>query len=374
MSLAVKRAELYHVALPLVRPFRTSMGVELDHHAVLIRLEASGLEGWGEAVAGLRPVFSPETVTTVLHVLKDFLLPALFSAPVNSIEELRRRFSPVRGHPFAKAGLEMAVWDLLAQQNGVSLHEFLGGERERVPVGVSLGIEEDLGSLLQLIAEFLDQGYPRIKLKIEPGRDLEVVAAVRSEFPQVMLQVDANSAYSLEDSAILQELDQFGLIMIEQPLGPTDLLDHSELQRRIRTDLCLDESIRSLNDTRLALQLGSCRVINIKPGRVGGLQSAVLIHDYCLTKDVPVWCGGMLETGIGRAANLALASLPGFSLPNDISGTRRYFDRDIVLHEFKQEGGSIRVPSGPGLGVRIDGRALRRFSLSREVLRAGSTG
>lgn len=374
MNLTIERAELHHVALPLVRPFRTSFGVEDEHHAILVHLEADGLEGWGEAVSGLVPGYSYETVETAWHVMTEFFIPALFKAPVASIEDFRARLSIFRGHPLARAGIEMALWDMYATASGISLSEHLGGEAESVPVGVSLGIQADAGSLLELVDQHLGQGYARIKLKIEPGHDLEIVEAVRRAHPDISLQVDANCAYTLEDAEMLATLDHFKLEMIEQPLDGDDLLDHSELQRRLETPLCLDESIKSLPDARLALRLGSCRIVNIKAGRVGGLQEAVLIHDFCLANNTPVWCGGMLETGIGRAANLALASLPGFTLPNDISGTRRYYDRDLVLHEYKQVDGTMRVPQGPGLGVRIDGRALRDFTLRREITRAGATG
>lgn len=374
MSLRIERAELHHVALPLVRPFRTSFGVEDHHHAILVHLEGDGTEGWGESVSGLLPGYSYETVTTAWHVMSEFFIPAVLESPLVSIEDLRSRLSIYRGHPLARAGIEMALWDMLAIRAGVSLREFLGGESEHVPVGVSLGIQSNAEALLELVDRYLGEGYARIKLKIEPGNDIQIVEAVRNQFPEARLQVDANCAYSLDDAQVLAGLDQFGLEMIEQPLDGNDLLDHSVLQRRLQTPLCLDESVKSLRDARLALELGSCKVINIKPGRVGGLQEAVLIHDYCLANGVPVWCGGMLETGIGRAANLALASLTGFSLPNDISGTRRYFHRDLVLHEFKQQEGEMRVPQGPGLGVRVDGPALRDFTLRREILRAETRG
>lgn len=374
MSLSVDRVELHHVALPLIRPFRTSFGVEDHHHAILVHLEAGGLEGWGEAVSGLVPNYSYETVATAWHVMTEFFIPALLEAPISSIEDFRVRLARFRGHPMARAGIEMALWDMFASASGVSLSEYLGGEAERVPVGVSLGIQPDIDSLLKLVDRYLEEGYPRIKLKIEPGNDVEIVETVRKAHPDIRLQVDANCAYSLEDADLLANLDKLRLEMIEQPLDGDDLLDHSELQRRLQTSICLDESIKSLRHARLALRLGSCGIVNIKPGRVGGLQEAVLIHDFCLANNTPVWCGGMLETGIGRAANLALASLPGFTLPNDISGTRRYYKRDLILHEFKQVEGEMRVPQGPGLGVRIDGRALRDFTVRREVLRGSATG
>lgn len=374
MRIQVTRAELHHVALPLVRPFRTSYGLLENHHAILVHLEADGLEGWGEAVCGPVPGYSYETTTTAWHVLGEFFLPSVLGSSISSIEDFRGKLSAFRGHPLARAGLEMAVWDMLAASSGVSLSEFLGGEADDVPVGISLGIQDSTEDLLALVDRSLAEGYPRIKLKIEPGRDLLVLESVRSAHPDIRLQVDANCAYSMDDMESLAELDRFKLEMVEQPLSGDDLLDHSVLQRSIQTPICLDESIKSLRDTRLALELGSCRVVNIKAGRVGGLQEAVLIHDFCLANETPVWCGGMLETGIGRAANVALASLPGFSLPGDISGTKRYFQRDVVLHEFKQKNGRMRVPQAPGLGVRVDGRALRAFTLRKEVFRAGATG
>jgi o-succinylbenzoate synthase len=282
----------------------------------------------------------------------------------------QRRAERVRGHPMAKAGLELALWDLQGKREGRSLRDLLGGERQRVDVGVSVGIQASPDALVRTVDGYLAQGYRRIKIKIKPGRDVADAVAVRRAHPAIRLQVDANSAYTLDSAPALRPLDDLGLLLIEQPLAEDDLWDHRVLQAQFRTPICLDESILSVRHARHALEMGACRVINIKPGRVGGLSEAVAIHDLCLARDVPVWCGGMLETGIGRAGNLALASLPGFTLPGDISATDRYYAQDITLDRFTLNADStIDVPTGPGLGVTVDETALARFTLSRLELR-----
>jgi O-succinylbenzoate synthase len=354
----IEELELRHVSMHLVAPFETSFGVETERQAIILRVASEGLEGWGECVADGWPGYSYETVQTAWHIIEDHLSPLLLGRDVSDVDEYRQRIAHLRGHPLAKAGVELALWDLFARRDDQSLMRALGGERENVPVGVSIGIQSSAHKLVEVVGSFVEAGYPRVKIKIKPGRDLDDVKAVRDAFPELPLQVDANSAYSLEDSGIFEAMDDLGLLLIEQPLAEDDLVDHAKLQSRLDTPLCLDESILSARHARQALELGACRVVNIKPARVSGLAEAVAIHDLCWAQEVPVWCGGMLETGIGRAANLALASLPGFTLPGDISATDRYYHQDIAEPPFVLEGGTLAVPQRVGLGVRIVPDAL----------------
>lgn len=347
----VRAVELRLVALPLVRPFRTSFGTETDKTCILARVETDGAVGWGECVAGSEPDFSEEFNEAAWLVLRDFLVPALLAAGDVDPEGTEAALSGVRGHPMAKATLVNAVLDAWLRERGRSLAAYLGAERDRVPCGVSVGITSTTEDLLEQVAGYLTEGYRRIKLKIAPGLDLERVAAVRRAHPDVPLSVDANAAYRLADAETLQALDAYDLLMIEQPLHHEDLLDHAELQRRVRTPICLDESIRSAGDARAALALGSCRIVNIKQGRVGGVLEARRVHDLCRERGVPVWCGGMLETGIGRAVNLALAAMPGFTLPGDTSASSRYFHEDLTEPHVLAPDGTMAVPQGPGIGV-----------------------
>lgn len=343
------------VRLPLKEPFETSFG-RIDSRLIfLVSVEGNGLTGWGEVVAAEKPFYSYETIGTASHVIRDYLAPALMEHPVSGLADITARFAPFKGHNMAKAGLELAYMDLLARLNKESLRELIGGTRKRVAVGVSLGIQPTLAGLLERIAGYLQLGYQRIKIKIKPGWDVEVVAEVRRHHPNILLSVDANSAYTLKDFDRLKALDDFGLLMIEQPLDHDDLVDHARLQAEMVTDICLDESITSRRRAEQALNLGSCRLINIKIGRVGGYSEALPIHDLCYQRGIPVWCGGMLESGIGRAHNLALASLPGFILPGDISASSRYFDRDLIVPEvIIAADGTAAVPDGSGLGFEVD--------------------
>jgi O-succinylbenzoate synthase len=366
----IDQVDLYHIEMRLKAPFKTSFGLEYDREAVLIRIRSNGLEGWGECVASKYPGFSYETTMTAWHVLKDFLVPAVFQAEISQIQDYRRLAAGIRGHNLAKAGFEMAIWDLMGKASGQSLASLLGGDRDRVPVGVSIGLKEDLASLLRIIRGYVESGYRRIKLKIMPMQDVKIVEAVRETFPDLPLQVDANAAYTLEDVAVFQALDAFNLLMVEQPLAEDDLIEHSRLQAMMHTPVCLDESIVGLRHARQAIEIESCRVINIKSARVGGILEAVRIHDHCHEKGVPVWCGGMLETGVGRAGNIALATLPGFQLPGDISASDRYYERDIVQTPFSLNSDStISVPAGPGLGISIDESALESYTLRSETLK-----
>ena len=354
-SVAVERVCMRFVRLPLKEPFETSFGRIHSRLIFLVSIEGNGLTGWGEVVAAEEPLYSYETIGTASHVIRDYLAQALMSKPVTGLTDLAARFSVFKGHNMAKAGLELAFMDLWARMQNTSLSELVGGTRRRVPVGVSLGIQPALNELLERIGRYLSLGYKRIKLKIRPGWDVKVVEEVRRRHPHILLSVDANSAYTLKDLDHLKALDEFGLLLIEQPLDHDDLLDHAKLQAELKTPICLDESITTFRRAQHALELGSCRVINIKIGRVGGYSQALPIHDMCYERGVPVWCGGMLESGIGRAHNLALASLPGFTLPGDISASSRYFDRDLIVPAVEVAAdGSVEVPRGHGLGFEVD--------------------
>ena len=364
----IERVSLFHLRMPLVAPFETSFGRIHTRDCILIEINSQSLTGYGECVADREPGYSSETSGTAWHILRDFILPVILGEDVQNPVDFQSRVAGVRGHAMAKAGVEMALWDLLGKRDGLSLREMLGGRQNQVAVGVSVGIQASAPRLVEVVGGYLQQGYGRIKIKIKPGRDVIDTRLVRGAFPNILLQVDANSAYTLETAAELLALDDLDLLLIEQPLAEDDLWDHSRLQARIKTPICLDESILSLRHARQALEMRACRVVNIKAGRVGGLSQAVAIHDLCAAEGIPVWCGGMLETGVGRAANLALASLPGFTLPGDISASDRYYLQDITQERFTLNPDStITVPDKPGLGVSIDRAALERFCLQRQV-------
>jgi o-succinylbenzoate synthase len=357
---------LHHLRMPLVSAFETSFGRETDRECVLIEIKSEGLTGYGECVATRDPGYNYETTGTAIHILKDFILPLMLGRNVKDAADFQTLVSGIRGHYLAKAGVEMALWDLLGKRGNKSLSEILGGVREKVEVGVSIGIQGSTQGLIRTVSDYVCKGYSRVKIKIKPGRDVEDASAVRNEFPNLRLQVDANSAYSLEDINILKPLDTLNLLLIEQPLFEDDIWDHHKLQEQFDTPICLDESIVSPRHARYAIEMNACRVINIKAGRLGGLSQAVMTHDLCREASMPVWCGGMLETGVGRASNVALATLPNFSLPGDISASDRYYARDITNERFVLNSDStIDVPCGAGLGVTIDEDALKRFSLSR---------
>lgn len=351
----VERVEIRLVRLPLNEPFETSFG-RIDSRLIfLVSIEGDGLTGWGEVVAAEEPRYSYETVGTAHHVIRDYLAPAMLSQPIADLRDLAARLAPFRGHNMAKAGLELAYIDLLARARGQSLSQLIGGTRMRIPVGVSLGIQPALDRLLERVDRYLALGYQRIKLKIKPGWDVDIVREVRRRHPDILLSVDANSAYTIEDQDHLKALDEFVLLMIEQPLDHDDLIDHAKLQFQMQTPICLDESITSLRRAKQSLDMGSCRMINIKIGRIGGYSQALAIHDLCHSRGVPVWCGGMLESGVGRAHNIALASQPGFSLPGDISASSRYFARDVIIPEVSVAAdGTVEVACASGLGFEID--------------------
>jgi len=362
----IESITLHHLSMPLVSPFETSFGRETDRECVLVEVHSEGLIGYGECVATRDPGYNYETTGTTIHIIKDFIAPLMLGQDIKTAAGFQERVAGIRGHHLAKAGVEMALWDLFGKRDGKSLRELLEGEREKVDVGVSIGIQDSAQGLVRSVTDYVEQGYARVKIKIKPGRDVVDASAVRKEFPSLRLQVDANSAYSLDDAKILAPLDNLNLLLIEQPLFEDDIWDHHKLQERFKTPICLDESILSPRHARYAIEMNACRVINIKAGRLGGLRQAVMVHNLCKEISMPVWCGGMLETGVGRASNLALASLPNFVLPGDISASDRYYARDITNERFVLNPDStIDVPSGPGLGITIDEDALKEFSLAK---------
>jgi O-succinylbenzoate synthase len=347
------RLELIHLRLPLVHFFETSFGRVHENETLLVRLEEDGCVGWGECPAGAAPHYSYETVETARYVIAGFWRP--------------EGFGNVRGHPMAKAGVEMALWDLRARKEGRPLRELYGGTRDEIESGVSLGIEERPDDLLARVAEARERGYRRVKVKIKPGWDLDVIEKIRERFPALPLMADANAAYTTADFAHLAKLDAFNLTMLEQPLDHDDLFDHAQLARAMRTPICLDESVKSPADARHALEIGACRIINIKQARVGGPARARQIHDIAREAGAPVWCGGLLESGIGRAHNVALASLPNFTLPGDVSASDRYYREDVIDPPFRlTERGTLSVPRGPGIGVEVREDVIARYTVRRE--------
>ena len=364
-----ERLELRRIALDLVTPFRTSFGVEEHRDILLLKVTTDAGEGWGECVAMVEPAYSPEFVNGAELVITEHLWPVLVAGGELSAADVAHRLHRFKGHPMSKAALEMAILDAELRAEGTNLHGRFGGSRDRVPSGVSVGIFDDLDTLLAQVQGYVDDGYARIKLKIEPGWDLEPVRLVRELIgPDMGLQVDANTAYGRDDIDHLCQLDEFDLLLIEQPMAEEDIIGHARLAAASSTPVCLDESIVSAQTTRDAIELGAAEVINIKPGRVGGYLEARRIHDYCLDLGVPVWCGGMLETGIGRAANAALAALDGFTLPGDISASARFWSRDIVLDPITVEEGSVAVPDAPGLGYDLDLDELERVTYRTRLL------
>ena len=367
--------ELRLLRLPLVRPFETSFGRVASRTIVLVIVRGDGLEGWGESVADADPLYSGETVDTVWRAIERYLAPRLLAAPIASARDLGERFRAVRGHHMAKAAVEMAVWDLQARRDGRPLSALLGGVRAAVPSGVSIGIEASVDALLERIAIERAAGYQRVKIKIKPGWDVGVVERVRGRFgDDLPLMVDANAAYQPADAA-LEALDAQGLLMIEQPLAEDDLVEHAALQRRLRTPICLDESVDTPADMAAAVALGACRIVNIKPGRLGGHAASIAVHDRCVAAGIPVWHGGMLESGIGRAHNLHLASLPGFTLPGDIAASERYFQPDLIEPPIRVAAdGTVAVPAGPGIGVTIVPDRVERATERRLATTARARG
>ncbi|MBI1941495.1 MAG: o-succinylbenzoate synthase [Acidobacteria bacterium] len=363
----ISRVEIREIRMPLAQFFETSFARTTTRRIVLVRVEADGLTGWGEVTCGEAPFYSHETPETAWHILRDFLVPWSLEGEWKSAGDLAPRFRPIRGHNMAKAALENALWDIEAQQKGVSLAKLIGATLEEIPCGVSVGIQNSVEELLEKIRSEIAAGYQRIKIKIKPGWDIEILDRVRQEFPRVPLMADANSAYTLADLPRLKLLDRFYLMMVEQPLGWEDIYDHAKLQRELATPLCLDESIHGAEDARKAIEAGACKIINVKLGRVGGFSAARQVHDVCRAKNVPVWCGGMLESGVGRAHNIALSALPGFTLPGDVSASRRYWTEDIIDPEVTvTKQGTIRVPQIPGLGFAPNMERIEEATVRNE--------
>jgi len=359
----IERVELFVLRLPLKRAYETSGSRETHQTRVIARVESEGAVGWGESVAPELPWYSGETPKTVWYALDEIIIPALLAADLHQPEDTERVLAWIRDHRMAKATIEMAIWDLFAKRDGRSLSKLLGGTRDRILCGVAIGIQPSIEELLETITRELSAGYQRVKVKIKPGWDGSVAEAIRNEFPDLPFMLDANSAYTLADAPLFKRIDAYTPTMIEQPLAHDDIVDHATLQREIKTPICLDESIHTGDDARKAIELGATRVINIKAGRVGGLTSARRVHDVCREARVPVWCGGMLEMGIGRAHNVHLASLPNFSLPGDVSASERYFATEIIAEPFAvRADGTMSVPIGPGIGVTVLEKLIRKIA------------
>ena len=365
----IKEIELRIIHLPLIRPFRTSCGTQTSREVLMVKVtNENGTVGWAECVAMSDPLYSPEYVAGCLDLMKRFLIPALKSKPDITAVDVPTILKPFLGGQMAKAALETAILDAQLRDQKISLASYLGATKSKVECGVSVGIANNLEALGEEVKSYVDAGYRRIKLKIEPGWDIEAVKYIRNLYPEIPLQVDANQAYSRADGKHLAKLDEFNLLLIEQPLDEHDILGHALLSKEVKTPICLDESIISLQAAEDALALKATTIINIKPGRVGGYIESVKIHDLCLKNKIPVWCGGMLETGIGRAANLALAALPGFTLPGDTSASARYFKQDITT-PFVMEDGYLNVPKTPGIGVEPDMDFLEEITTHKEIIR-----
>jgi O-succinylbenzoate synthase len=366
--LRLERLELREIQMPLLAPFETSFGRFTLRRILIVRaFDRSGATGWGECTAPEGPFFSHETVDTAWLVTRQFIAPLLAQARPSSAAQVGDALAPIRDHQMAKGGVETAIWDLEAKLAGVPLWQHLGGTRAAIECGVSIGLQERTEILLEKVARELDSGYRRIKIKIKPGKDVALAEAVRSRHPSIRLSVDANSAYTLRDLPLLEQLDRFNLLMIEQPLTPGDLVDHAKLQRVLRTAICLDESITSLASAGHAWELGACRILNVKLGRVGGHASARAIQDFAWQHEIPVWCGGMLESGIGRVHNIAMSTLPGFSLPGDVSASSRYWAEDVIDPPVTvSRDGMIESPTAPGIGYAVDEGRLDALTVRRE--------
>jgi len=365
----IKSVELFIVELPLIRPFETSFSVQKLREALLVKVVSGDVCGWGECVAGRDPFYAYETNATAIHIIKDYLAPMLLNLKGFSVAEAVKEFNRVRGHNMAKAALENSLLDLAARREGIPLYELIGGKKRRIMSGISIGIKDDINELLQLIEGAVTKGYHRIKIKIKKGKDISILKQVREAFPDIRLMADANADYSVQDIDRLKQMDAFNLMMIEQPLGYDDIYFHSLVQKKINTPVCLDESIKMLNDAKIAYNLGSCRIINIKQGRVAGILAANKIQSFCKANGISCWSGGMLETGIGRAFNIHLQTLPGFDLPGDTSETSRYFHEDIVDKPVVLEpDGFIEIPEGCGIGVEVLVERLEKYKTFYEKM------
>ncbi len=360
----IKEINIRKMKMRMKHPFTTSFGTFQDKDFLLLEVKDElGNTGWGESVAFHSPWYSEETLETNLHMIRDFLIPLVLGKKMGHPDEVSELFAAIRKNNMAKSTLEGAIWDLYAKRNKMTLAHALGGELDKIEVGISIGIHENVADLVETVGGFIEEGYKRIKVKIKPGYDIDVIRELRKNFPDAPLMADANSAYTLDDIELLKQLDEFNLTMIEQPLASDDIIDHAKLQKQLKTPVCLDESIHSLEDTRKAIELGSTQIINIKIGRVGGLTEAKKIHDYCLKHNIPVWCGGMLESGIGRAHNIALTTLPNFILPGDTAGSSRYWEEDVITPEVVVKNGYITVPTAYGIGYEPNLEAMDKFTV-----------
>jgi o-succinylbenzoate synthase len=370
MAFRVEQIRLRHIRMPLVHFFETSFSRTYERDIILVEVVSNGISGWGEVTAGENPFYNEEWTGSIWPLLQHYAAPRVLNVELNSAEDVYPRLQHIRGHNMTKGGLEAAVWDLQARLNGNPLWKEIGaGARREIPCGVSIGIQDNVGQLLEKIETELAAGYRRIKMKIKPGWDVDVIRDVRKRFPDILLMADANSAYTLRDSGHLRRLDKFNLMMIEQPLAHDDIIDHAALQASLRTPICLDECIRSAHHAEQAIRMQACGIINIKLGRVGGFAEAKRVHDVCQAHGIPVWCGGMLESGIGRAHNIALSTLPDFILPGDVSASKRYWKRDIVKPPIEvSEHGTIALNDGIGFGYEIDSEFLQEVTVRVEVI------
>lgn len=365
----VEAVEIHKLKMTLLEPFETSFGVESLKEFLLLKVHVDNVVGYGECVTSEAPLYSEETNETALHMLRDFFIPALLTTEFDHPQDLREIFRPYKGNPMAKAALENALWDGYSKAQGKPLHVTLGGTKQEIEVGISIGLQKSLSDLLERVEGYLDQGYRRIKVKIAPGRDLELVRMIRQSFGDIALMVDANSAYTLADLPMLRGLDEYGLMMIEQPLGHDDIFEHAKLAHLLNTPICLDESIRGVDSARAAIEMGACRIINLKVGRVGGLTESLAIEQLCRKTGVGLWCGGMLESGVGRLVNLAITSLSGFNLPGDTAPSSRYFAQDIIEPEVRfLRPGVIAVPSGIGIGAELRDDLIGELSVDSLTL------
>lgn len=368
----IEHVALHCLQMPLKAPFTTSFGTETIRELILVEVRAGGLTGWGEVSTMEAPLYNYETTKTAWHLLEDFLIPQVLGKEIPHPDDAARAWAPLRGHYMAKAGLNNALWDLYARQQELPLARALAGPgaavKRQIGVGVSIGIQASVGRTLELIHGYVAEGYQRIKVKIKPGWDEELLRAIRREFPELPVMADANSAYELSDAPLFERLDDLNLMMIEQPLGEDDIIDHASLQPRLKTPICLDESILTPDDARKAIGVGACRIINVKVGRVGGHSPMRQIHDLAVGEGLPLWCGGMLESGIGRAHNIALTALPGFTLPGDTSASSRYYQEDIVAPAAELlPGGFLAVPEGPGIGVEVLPERVRKYTIHQRA-------
>lgn len=365
----IKEIILHRLKMTLNNPFSTSFGTVRDKDFFIIEaISKTGVHGYGESVAFSTPWYTEETTETTKHMMNDFLIPLLQKNKhhVSHPADIMTIFSSIRGNNMAKSAIENAIWDLYAKQKNIPLHQMLGGKRDIIDVGVSLGIEQDINILLNKIESYVSKGYKRIKIKVKKGYDIKTLEKVREQFPDISLMIDANSAYTLNDIDHLKQLDKYNLLMIEQPLGHDDIIDHAELQSHIQTPICLDESIHSLADVKQAIALNSCKIINVKLGRVGGITVAKQIHDLCAENGIELWCGGMLEAGIGRAHNIALATLGAFNLPGDIAASSHYWQEDIIEPEVTVQNGQIKLSDKPGIGYEVDREMLGKYTVQTE--------